>query len=256
VDIVFLHANGFNALTYREILAPLGADFHVVAIDQRGHGLTDLPTETVGRGDWYDLRDDLLASLLALDVRGAVLAGHSMGGTVSILATASRPDLARSLVLFDPVVILGPHPEDIAASPMVEAARRRRATFPSRSDAFGSYRGRGAFRTWPDAILTDYLTDGMRDLPNGEVTLSCSPEWEASGFAAHGHDTGAAIAMLASPARILKADKNSTCRVEAGDFAPPGGLSIEVIADTTHFLPMERPDLVRTALAAAVESRA
>jgi hypothetical protein len=33
-------------------------------------------------------------------------------------------------------------------------------------------------------------------------------------------------------------------------------LAIEVVAGTTHFLPMERPDLVRAALIAAVAARA
>jgi pimeloyl-ACP methyl ester carboxylesterase len=256
VDIVFLHANGFNALTYREILGPLGVDLRVLALDQRGHGLTTLPTVTKGRGDWLDLRDDLVAALSAQGVSGAVLAGHSMGGTVSILAAAAKPSLARSLVLFDPVVMLGAPPADVAKSPMVEAARRRRADFASRSEAFASYHGRGAFRTWPDAVLTDYLTDGLRDLADGSVTLACSPEWEASGFASHGHDTGAAIAALTCPTRVLKAEIGSTCRLEPGEINPVGGLTIEVVPGTTHFLPMERPDLVRAALIAAVAARA
>ncbi len=255
VDIVFLHANGFNAFTYRTILEPLGDGLRVVALDQRGHGLTSLPTVTEGRGDWLDLRDDLLSALSALDLRGAVLAGHSMGGTVSILAAAARPGVARSLVLFDPVVMIGARPADVAQSPMVQAARRRRAAFASRSEAFDSYRGRGAFRTWPDAILTDYLTDGLRELPGGGMTLACSPEWEASGFAAHAHDTGAAIAALTCPTRILKAQENSTCRLEPGDIEPVGGLDIEVVPGTTHFLPMERPDLVRATLLAAVAAK-
>ncbi len=256
VDIVFLHANGFNAHTYRAILEPLGADLRVIALDQRGHGLTTLPTVTEGRGDWLDLRDDLLATLSSLGARNPVLSGHSMGGTVSILAAAARPGLARSLVLFDPVIMIGARPEDVADSPMVKAARRRRAGFASRAEAFASYRGRGAFRTWPDASLDDYLAQGLRTLPDGTVTLTCSPEWEASGFAAHGHDTGAAIAALTCPTRIFKAEENSTCRLEPGAVVPAGGLSIEVVPGTTHFLPMERPDLVRAALSAAVSAKA
>jgi pimeloyl-ACP methyl ester carboxylesterase len=251
VDIVFLHANGFNALTYRAILEPLGGALKVLALDQRGHGLTTLPTAPEGRGDWLDLRDDLVAVLSSLGVRDAVLSGHSMGGTVSILTAAAQPSFARSLVLFDPVVMVGARSAETAKSPMVGAARRRRAAFANRTEAFASYRGRGAFRTWPDTILYDYLAEGLRDRADGGVALACSPEWEASGFASHGHDTGAAIAALSCPARILKAEQESTCRIEAGQFNPAGGLSIEVVPGTTHFLPMERPELVRAALSAA-----
>ena len=255
VDIVFLHANGFNALTYRTILEPLGSGLRVLALDQRGHGRTALPTVTEGRGDWLDLRDDLLAIFAALRIETVVLSGHSMGGMVSILASSTEPRIARSMVLFDPVV-LGARDSNAPNSPMVDAAGRRRAVFDSRDQAFASYRGRGAFRTWPNEILADYLADGLRDLPDGQVTLTCSPAWEASGYAAHGHDTAAAIVALTCPARILKAEENSTCRFEQGDFAPPGGLSVETVSGTTHFLPMERPDLVRRALIHAVESTA
>jgi len=36
VQLVFLHANGFNARSYTQILSKLGV--HVVAFDMRGHG--------------------------------------------------------------------------------------------------------------------------------------------------------------------------------------------------------------------------
>ena len=137
-----------------------------------------------------------------------------------------------------------------------DTARRRRAVFDSRDQAFASYRDRGAFRTWPDEVLTDYLADGLRDLPGGQITLTCSPAWEASGYAAHGHDSATAIAALTCPTRVLKAEESSTCHFGPGDFTPPGGLSVEVVPGTTHFLPMERPELVRRALIDAVSAKA
>jgi len=43
VRIVFAHANGFNGQTYRAVLDAL--DVHSVAVDLRGHGMTDMPTD-------------------------------------------------------------------------------------------------------------------------------------------------------------------------------------------------------------------
>ena len=63
VDVVFLHANGFNARSYRSILAPLADRLRIVAPDQRGHGATALGTATEGRTSWHDMKDDLLAFL-------------------------------------------------------------------------------------------------------------------------------------------------------------------------------------------------
>ena len=63
VDIIFSHANGFNARTYRTILQPLAGDLRILAIDLRGHGASSLPTVIEGRQGWMEFRDDLLALL-------------------------------------------------------------------------------------------------------------------------------------------------------------------------------------------------
>jgi pimeloyl-ACP methyl ester carboxylesterase len=254
VDLVFLHANGFNALTYRRLLSPLARRRRILAIDQRGHGDTDLETRREGRGDWLDLRDDLLAFLAALNLHGVVLSGHSMGGTVSLLAADAAPALCRRLVLFDPVIM--PVREDASPgdSPMIQAAERRRAVFPSREAAFRAYLGRGAFRTWPETILEDYVAAGFHDLPSGEVTLACSPAWEASGYIAQGHQPRAlaAVRRAAVPMDILRAETAST--FHAADPAALDGdrVRIATIPGSTHFLPMERNDLVESALTAAL----
>ncbi|MGI9169856.1 MAG: alpha/beta fold hydrolase, partial [Caulobacteraceae bacterium] len=105
IDLIFLHANGFNAAAYRAILAPLAAGRRMMAVDQRGHGATTLAAEIEGRTNWHDFRDDLLALLAVLNLKDVILAGHSMGGTTSLLAAAEAPTRVRSLVLFDPVFL-------------------------------------------------------------------------------------------------------------------------------------------------------
>ncbi|MGI9169570.1 MAG: alpha/beta fold hydrolase [Caulobacteraceae bacterium] len=260
VDLIFLHANGFNALAYRAILAPLAAGRRMMAIDQRGHGATTLAIEIEGRTNWHDFRDDLLALLAVLDLKDVVLAGHSMGGTSSLLAAAEAPGRVRSLVLFDPVFLPPGTPADEGEvgrhhASLIEGTRRRRAVFPGRAAALAHWRGRGAFTTWPDAMVADFVAGAFRDRPGGEVALACEPAWEASTYAAHGHDPWAAFERSACPIRILRAEQGSTCRVEGKIEAltASGRISIQTVAGTTHFLPMERPDLARAALAEAMD---
>ena len=57
-DIVFLHATGFNARTYRSLLESLGEKFYVIALDARGHGLSTLPARMWGYTSWRRHRDD------------------------------------------------------------------------------------------------------------------------------------------------------------------------------------------------------
>ena len=37
IDVLFLHATGFNAITYQSILEPLGGQMHAAAIDCCGN---------------------------------------------------------------------------------------------------------------------------------------------------------------------------------------------------------------------------
>jgi pimeloyl-ACP methyl ester carboxylesterase len=77
----------------------------LVAPDLRGHG----STEWVGRGGYYHFPDYVadVHALLATLPRPVWLLGHSMGGTVASLVTASFPDSVERLVLIEG---LGPPP--------------------------------------------------------------------------------------------------------------------------------------------------
>lgn len=246
LDALLLHANGFNARTYRSLIEPLD-DLHVLAVDHRGHGRSTLPAEPAGRTDWWDVARDLIALLDRLDAPPVVLIGHSMGGTASLLAAAERPERVRGLVLLDPV-IQPPERRGEGHAGLAEGALKRRSDFPSRDAALAAYRGRGAFRTWPEAPLADYVADGFRDRAGG-VTLACTGAWEASSYMAQDHDSWGALTRLSCPAAILRAGTGSTCALDA---SPRDGITVETVPGTTHFLPFEVPERVRDAIRRAV----
>jgi pimeloyl-ACP methyl ester carboxylesterase len=251
VDIVFSHANGFNARTYRSILSPLATELRILAFDLRGHGATSLPAKVEGRAGWDEFRDDLQALLAAETAGAVVLAGHSMGGTSSLLAAAAAPERVRRLVLFDPVLFDPPAPgDDREESPLVQGAMRRRADFPSKAAAVEAYRGRGAFRTWSGEQLADYVEAGFRPSADGGVTLACRPEWEASNFRTHNYDPWGAFTATRCRVRLLRAEVGSTARLEEHlpSLMADGRVSVESVPGTSHFLPMERPELVRAEL--------
>ena len=255
VDLVFSHANGFNAGTYRGLLAPLGATMRIWAPDLRGHGASALPTFARRKTSWLDHRDDLLALLEALGGPPVVLAGHSMGGTASLLAAAERPERVSSLVLFDPVIWKRsavaafnlPFAERfLARIPIARSTLRRRAVFDSREQAMAAYRGRGAFKGWPDMVLADYLDDGLVETPQG-WRLAAAPAWEAANYAAQAHDPWRALRRYRGPVRILKAETGALTSVPAA----PRGLAhvrVEVVAGGGHLFPMTHADAARDAL--------
>lgn len=251
IDLVFSHANGFNGRAYLSLLAPLAAEHRILAIDQRGHGHTTLSTDGSARKSWQDLQSDLLALLEVAGIDKPVLAGHSMGATVSLLAAAEAKGTARGLVLFEPVISPDGRgvPED---SPLAQRALKRRTEFPSREAVIAAYTGRGAFKTWPAQMIADYVQDGFIDRPNGSVELAARPEWEFLNFTRQGHDSVGALRRIACPTEVFKAEHNSTCSLDAESVAALPNVRITVCAGASHFLPMEQPDLVASALRAAL----
>ncbi|NBB64526.1 alpha/beta fold hydrolase [Pseudomonas sp. ODNR1LW] len=255
VDLIFSHANGFNAATYRTLLSPLSASLRIWAPDLRGHGGSSLPIFARPKASWLDHRDDLLSLLDALDGPPVVLAGHSMGGTASLLAAAERPDRVSSLVLFDPVIwkrstfLIFNLPfahRLLAGIPIAKATRRRRALFDSREQALAAYRGRGAFKGWPDMVLADYLSEGLIETKEG-YRLAADPAWEAANYAAQAHDPWRALRRYPGPTRILKAERGALTFVPTS----PRGLDhvkVEVVPGGGHLFPMTHGDAVRDAL--------
>lgn len=79
-----------------EILA--GRGHRVIAVDQRGHGLSDKP----GSGyDFGTLTDDLVALLDACDVDACVAVGQSWGANVVLELGARHPDRVRGVACVD-----------------------------------------------------------------------------------------------------------------------------------------------------------
>ncbi len=261
--LLFAHANGFNACTYRTLLAPLSDVFRIVAFDMRGHGMTSLPTDPRLIRGWKVYRDDLLRVLGCLSDCDVELAGHSLGASAALMAAARSPAGVKAVVLAEPVLpplALSLHAlvarligREEPMLPRVGPARRRRRLFDSREQAGAGFRGRGAFKTWPDGeVLADYIEGGT--LPEGDgMRLCCAPEWEAANFSVFPFGLSLLAGNIDSALTILLAEHHSsaaTGEVDAIRHARPDGHIVRV-GGTTHFLPMERPDVVRAELVAA-----
>lgn len=262
-DIVFLHATGFNARTYRAMLAPLGNRFQVWAIDLRGHGRTTLPARRFGYSSWRQHREDI-ANLLDRYTSGRVtLAGHSFGGTVALMVAARRPELVASLALIDPVILSSTHYGAVelplapllmrATFPLARGAARRRARFPTRDAAVEAFTDRGVFKVFPREVIEDYVADGLREDAAGDFVLSCSPLYEAATFAAQRNNPWPLFRQVKCPLVALRAERHSTFVSSAAHrlaLVKPDA-RIVTLEGAGHMIPMEQPDRVRAAIESA-----
>jgi pimeloyl-ACP methyl ester carboxylesterase len=259
--LVFVHANGFCASTYRTMLSGLCVQTQrtIIGLDLRGHGRSRISDNPDQQDTWNRHAVDISEALAIIAPNGVSLAGHSMGGTSALMASALVPDLVRGLCLFDPVLAPATF-YHYAKLPwvfenwrknfrMARHAGRRRAVFACRDEAVAAYTGRGAFKSWPTQTIADYCDDGFTDLPDGSVTLSCAPAFEAACFAGQRHNPLAALRKRKWPARLLRADTRSTTVALLTKKLERHGISVETVPDTSHFLPMERPDVCQAAMA-------
>ena len=107
---VVLEAGAMSPVaSFAAVFQQLAADFHVVAYDRAGYGVSDAAPLTL------ELQlGDLVAVLDAAGDGPCVVVGHSWGGLLAQVAAWSRPDLIAGLVLVDP-----------APSPCMTTFRRR-----------------------------------------------------------------------------------------------------------------------------------
>ncbi|MBV1915041.1 MAG: alpha/beta hydrolase [Pseudomonadales bacterium] len=254
-----LQATGFNAQTYRQLLIPLCEHLNVFATDLRGHGLGTIKADPSEFNSWDIYREDFYRMLDHIN-HPVYLMGHSVGSIISIAGAVKRPELVKGLILVEGLIppTVGDIPErpyNPIENPLPEAARNRRSLFPSREEAVNSYIGRGAFKTWGRSWIEDYIDGGTRLREDGQVELSCAPAWEARSFETAENDPWEKIEQLSCPTLLMYADKHSTCNpsgVEKYKRLQPDTKAYEV-ADTTHFLPIERPELVRQEILKMIE---
>ena len=245
----FAHANGFPPGTYRKLIDELTNHHHVFSMAARPLWPDSRPQVL---RDWSPLAEDLREEIDRRGARGIVAVGHSLGAVISLLAAAADPGLFSAVVAVDPLILTGAHSLYWGAVKavglgerfsLVRGARRRRELWADRGEARTTYSSKKVFAGWDPEALDDYLDAGMVDLPEGGVRLRYPREWEARIFAAAPHDLWPHLRKVSVPTLFVQGESSDTfldaarARVER---EVPGSRAV-VIADSSHFVPMERP---------------
>jgi pimeloyl-ACP methyl ester carboxylesterase len=149
--IVFVHGMGTSAATWDQCMDLLADRFTVVAVDLLGHGDSPVPDDA----DEYtrdralaDL-DDVLADVVADCGTPAVLVGHSLGGYLALAHAATRPGVARAIVVLN----TGPGFRDPAKREEWNARSRRNA------HRFGVPEQVTTMNLQADAVVMDRLAE-------------------------------------------------------------------------------------------------
>ena len=107
--ILSLHGWLDNAASFGPLSAYL-TDYHLIALDFAGHGLSDHRPSGV-KYHLIDYVADVAHAVSSLELERFHLAGHSLGAGVAILYAAAYPDAVEKLILIDGVGPLTESPD-------------------------------------------------------------------------------------------------------------------------------------------------
>jgi pimeloyl-ACP methyl ester carboxylesterase len=252
--LVFSHANGFPAGTYRRLFeAWRDAGWQVAAIEKFGHD----PAYAV-TSNWPRLREQLLQFIAAQG--GPVhLVGHSLGGYLSLMAACRRPPAlrkaVRGVVLIDSPVLAGWRAHSVQVMKLGgifkrftpgRVSQRRRWQWPSAEAALAHFQSKAAFARWHPEVLRDYIAAGMEadpDAPPGAVRLAFHRDVETALYNTLPHNLGRMLQRHPPqvPVAYLAGTRSAEGR-QVGLAATRALVHgrIEWI-EGTHLFPMERP---------------
>jgi pimeloyl-ACP methyl ester carboxylesterase len=245
--VLLAHPTGFHGLTWAPVAARLAArGRRVCSFDFRGHGDSDRSPDGY---EWSEYVDDVMAVVreLGLDGDSTLLAcGHSKGAASLLVGEAREPGTFARLWCYEPIVFPSDDPlppqEDF---PLAASARRRRAVWSSREEAFASYGSKPPLDVLDPDALRAYVDYGLRDRPDGQVELKCRPEDEAATYAM-GTANGVypRLRDVRCPTVVVCGEHTDAIPPALGEMIvarlPAGRL--EIMPGVGHFGPMQDPD--------------
>jgi esterase len=159
--LLFLHGGGLTAHTWDLVCLALRADFHCLALDQRGHGDSEW-SPVLDYGPDAHVRD-IRGLIEQLGLEQPVLVGHSLGGLNAMVLAAAAAEQLGGIALVD--VGPDPHPGaikrigdfvmgDPGGGSLEDFVERARAFNPRRDPRLLRYSLRHNLRRTPDGTLT------------------------------------------------------------------------------------------------------
>jgi 3-oxoadipate enol-lactonase len=244
--LLCLHGLGGGTHFFGALGASLAGQYHVIAIDQPGSGLSPLGGATFS----FDAVADLVVTLARGEHVGGqpvYLLGHSMGTILALEVIRRAPDLAAALI------IVGGLPEPLPGArtrirDRVEAIRRRDLAGFSRLAGIGA-----------EVVAANFSRRSQAERP--ELTALFAKLFDRQDPVAY---TATAEALAAWTARELPPLDRVPCLVITGEedrYAPPdaiqafartlpSGTRLEIMRDCGHLPFLEQP----AAFAALVSS--
>ncbi|MCC6534476.1 MAG: alpha/beta hydrolase [Burkholderiales bacterium] len=156
-----VHGGAAHAHWFDFVAAGFTADYHVRALDLRGHGDSDWAKPPLYSYPRY--ADDIAEAVDRLGLEDFVLVGHSMGGTISLLYAATHPGRVARLIVIDSTLRMT---EERIAN-LRNLGAREGSRYASREEFLHRFRLRPHGKSAAPHILRHLANCSAREFPDG-----------------------------------------------------------------------------------------
>jgi pimeloyl-ACP methyl ester carboxylesterase len=231
--VCFLHGGSAHAHWFDRVTPALVGRFHMIALDQRGHGESEWARPPAYATE--NFAADLLGVLDAFGWRRVALVGHSMGGHNAMSFSAWHPDRVSALVIVD-------SRPSIPVDRLDRLRTRGMVTlrpYPTREAAAASFRLLPRETVADPALLAHLGRSGVVER-NGQWVYRFDP---ASNGQRQPVDAWALVDRITAPTLVVRGELSLNFTREMADklrAAIPGAAYTE-ISGSYHHLVLDNP---------------
>jgi pimeloyl-ACP methyl ester carboxylesterase len=209
--LCFLHGGSAHAHWFDAVAPAFAQRYHVLSLDQRGHGDSAWPPPGPGAYATESFVSDLLGVVTDLGWERMALCGHSMGGHNAMAFAVRHPERLGALVVVDSRPAI---PPDRLAS-MHRRGHRGPRRHPSLEAALGSFRLLPPATVAEPDLLRHLAREGIAERDGGFL-YRFDPACNGTRRPA---DLWPALGRIAAPTLIVR-----------GEHSPilPGGMALEM----------------------------
>jgi esterase len=165
--LILLHGIARTAHTFDHVAPHFTKNYHVIAVDMRGHG--DSAWDPQGAYVVEDYVRDIAALIAQLQLRNIVLWGNSTGGRVAQMIAGLHPELVSAVIV-----------EDVGPERPREVSNRRADRMSKEADGWASVdelyvKAKIENPRTPEPVLRDLVQHGSKQRADGRIVWKRDP---------------------------------------------------------------------------------
>ncbi len=243
-QMLFMHATGFLPWLWQPVIeefAPANNVWAPFICDYRSCN------PHAGGLSWDVIARDLSTFCRRQQILQPLIVGHSMGATVSSIATALYGLQPRGMILIEPIFLPDKfytmEPE-VDSHPLASKSIKRTNHWKNESEAWSYLKSKSLFSSWDERVLQIYHQHGLQKKEEGSLQLTCSPQNEAALFMG-GWDVNPwpLLTKINCPVLVIEGEISNN----RGFVDIPRAVSLlsqgqyKSVAGAGHLIPMQKP---------------